>query len=127
MGSSSSTARPASSWTATIVEPSQSQRCASTLGASTSSTVSVPKPISGHSRRRRIRRSNQFSSDAGSRRSIVALTWAGPNAPSVTGRTSRRASAVENPPLASVDHCIGERTAMRPSIARFSPMPISSP
>lgn len=73
------------------VEPSQSQRCASTEDApSVSSSVSVPKPISGVSRRRRMRRSNQFSSEAGSRRSAVALTCAGPNAPSVTGRRSRR-------------------------------------
>ena len=36
-------------------------------------------------------------------------------------------SAVENPPPGSAVHCIGTRTARRPSAFRFSPRPISSP
>ena len=83
-----SPAWPPSSWTATIVAPSQSQRCASTDGAPVSSSVSVPKPSSGHSRRRRIRRSNQFSSESGSRRWAATLTCSGPYAPSTIGRRS---------------------------------------
>ena len=32
-----------------------------------------------------------------------------------------------NPPSAADDHCIGDRTLIRPSTARFSAIPISSP
>jgi hypothetical protein len=71
-------ASPRRSCTATIVEPSQSQRWASTPAASTSSSVRVPKPISGHSRRRRISFSNQLRSEASSRRWPATLTCCGP-------------------------------------------------
>ena len=43
------------------------------------------------------------------------------------GRGSFEGRAEENPPLRSLLHCIGVRTARRPSTSRFSPIPISSP
>ena len=67
------------------------------------------------------------SSESGSRRWASTLTCSGPNAPSTTGPARREGGAVEKPPFRPAVHCIGVRTAMRPSAARFSPMPISSP
>ncbi len=50
----------------------------------------MPKPISGHSRRRRISRSNQFSSESSSRRWRATLTAAGAKrSSSTTGRHER--------------------------------------
>ena len=40
---------------------------------------------------------------------------------------ARDGAARENPPLRWSVHCMGVRTARRPSMSRFSPMPISSP
>ena len=67
------------------------------------------------------------SSESGSRAWSRTLTRAGPKAPSVSGAGNVDGSAVEKPPPGSPVHCIGVRTASRPSTLRFSPMPISSP
>ena len=75
-----------------------------------------------------MRRSNQLSSEPSSRRCEPTLTASGPKpGMSVTGRQSSPAGASENPAFGPSDHCIGERTARRPGMSRFSPMPISSP
>jgi hypothetical protein len=113
--------------TATTLRPSQSHRCANTPSTSVSSTCQVPHASSGVSRRRLIRRSIHVSNESGSRRCAAAFTASGPNLPSTTGRRRREGGAEENPPFFSSVHCIGERTLNRPSIARFSAMPISSP
>jgi hypothetical protein len=56
------------------------------------------------------------------------LTLSNPYSPRlITGRKSRFALAVEKPPLASHDHCIGVRTLSRSGSVKSSPMPISSP
>ena len=72
--------------------PSQSHRCAST-GPFPRSTDSVPHPSSGHSLRRRIRRSIQFSMEWGSRRwSATFAEWsAGSGREDLTPRTTVRA------------------------------------
>lgn len=67
------------------------------------------------------------SSESGSRRWSCTFTWSGPKPPSTIGAGSRDGRAVEKPALRPEVHCIGVRTAMRPSAARSSPMPISSP
>jgi hypothetical protein len=87
----------------------------------------VPHPSSGVSRRRRITRSIQLSSESGSRRWAAAFTASGPNCPSTSGRNSFDGGAEEKPAFFSSVHCIGDRTLCRPSISRFSAIPISSP
>ena len=47
------------------------------------------------------------------------------NVVTITG--VRDGAAWEKPPLRWSVHCIGVRTARRPGMSRFSPMPISSP
>ena len=110
-----------------MARPSQSHRCASTPGTFVRSTFHEPHPISGVSRRRLISLSIQLSSDPGSRRWVATFTPSGPNRPSTTGRRNRERRALENPPFSSSFHCIGVRTARRPGMSRFSPIPISSP
>ena len=112
-----------------MVPTGESARCASTCrGSGRSTTVHAPAPTSGHSRSVRIIRSNQASSEFGSRRCAVTFTRRYPYSPrSMTGRISRSAGAPENPPLWWSDHCIGVRTASRPCSDRSSPMPISAP
>ena len=90
-------------------------------------TSMPPRASSWVSRRRRIRRSNQFSSESGSTRWDATLTACGPNSPCTSGAGNCFSSAVEKPAPGSSDHCIGVRTALRPGTSRFSPMPISSP
>ena len=104
-----------------------SARCASTpAGMGLSMCVHEPAPTSGLSRRVRIMRSNQASSESGSPRWAATLTVSYPYRPSdTTGRTSSGAS--EKPPPSPDDHCIGVRIACRPGSDRSSPMPISSP
>ena len=76
-----------------------------------SSSVSSPQPSSGHSRRRRISRSIQLSSESGSRRWRATLTRAGPERPSVDERPAAGVVARSRSRRAgSADHCIGERT-----------------
>jgi hypothetical protein len=67
------------------------------------------------------------SSESGSLRCAATLTNSGENPPLTTGPGSLPGDAGENPPLRPDVHCIGVRTASRPSASRSSPMPISSP
>ena len=96
-------ARPARGRRRSSSRPSRSGGRAPTARPSRARS-SVPKPSSGHSRRRRISRSNQFSSESGSRRCAATLTCSGPYAPSASGRRSavgvvgRREAAVRARP-----------------------------
>jgi hypothetical protein len=87
----------------------------------------VPQPSSGDSRYRRISSFMNDSRESGSLRWAATLTNSGENPPLTTGPGRRRGSAGEKPPLRPDVHCIGVRTASRPSASRSSPMPISSP
>ena len=66
-------------------------------------------------------------SDSGDRRWSSTFTCSGAYPPSTTGAARVDGGAVEKPPFGPLDHCMGVRTAARPSAARFSPIPISSP
>jgi hypothetical protein len=86
-----------------------------------------PSASSWVSRRRRISRSNQLRSESGSRRWSATFTRDGPQIPSTIAAGKVDGSATEKPAPGSSLHCIGVRTLERPSTARFSPIPISSP
>jgi oligo-1,6-glucosidase len=113
--------------TVTAVRAPQRNSSARTASSSTSITRYSPQPISGIDLRNRIIRSNQLRSDSGSVRCASTLTCSGPYSPPGKGRHTASAGAVVNPAAGADVHCIGVRTERRPSIARFSPMPISSP
>ena len=89
--------------------------------------MSVPQPSSGDSRYRLISSFMNDSSESGSCRWSCTLTNSGEKPPLTTGPGSCRGWAVEKPPLRPDVHCMGVRTASRPSASRSSPMPISSP
>ena len=78
---------------------------------------------SGDSRYLRINSATKFRSESGVVRWSATLTCSGPKGLTTTGRHRRDGAADVQPP----DHCMGERTAKRPSMPRFSPLPISAP
>ncbi len=108
--------------------PSGSElKWARTPGSSASSTSVRPQASSGASRYRSTSDRTRLRSESGSPAWSRTFTRSGPYAPSVIGLGKSPPGAVENPAPSSAVHCMGVRTACRPSAARFSPIPISSP